>query len=196
MTENIIQYRSRNGYLWVALDPESVNRKDWVIYMINKYGFQNLMNYFPYVNLYINPKDGKLDMVEEKEYDARITNFFYIAYFSSIENSNMFYDKSGYNPYANNYNCDSLSNVFFKEQPKNEPVYEINQKDIVFNKDDVLYEVSNDILPETIKLQPINKWHPNKDANGNYIQNGMYQQNPSGYNPYYTPVYGNSRYPF
>ena len=200
--ENIIQYTDKKGINYVASSPRDMDLEPWFDQMIESYGLFQLAKMFPYITLVLNTETGLLEPCQPVRYNAKVTNGFHL----------MLAKERDENPekYATEFKL-HLEDAFPDHDEPEVRDVEFPGIDKFLLREEDGFGIDNEKLPESVSFKPIKNWHPNRDANGNYMTGSYYNPyGPMGYqsgyqNPYamntpsylpsYLPSY-QSQYPF
>ena len=186
--EPINQYIDSYGNVYVALDIENKpDAKAFVDATIREIGLDRAVLQYAYIPMKLI--DRLLVQTKKVDYDARVTNNFHIM-------------KAKLNDESYKLN---LQNIYTLKEEKDPLVVSLNTSNVIINENEGIGITPNDKRSEEpIMIKQVKNWHPNKDANGNY----MSAQQMSNYANYLnsvtsSPYYGQSylsntgfQYPF
>jgi hypothetical protein len=152
--EDIIQYTDQYGTVYVSLNPDSnPDYKKFIEDTVNSQGIISATIMYPYVPLVMIDR-VLVPTVPKTEYDPKITNYFHIM---KAKNSDELYSLS----LKHIYSTDT------KEEPK---IVSLNAANSIMNPNEGISITPNDQRSEEpIVIPSVKNWHPNKDANGNYL---------------------------
>lgn len=200
--ERLQQYTDLQGRNYVACYPQDVEAEPWFRDMIEQYGLERLTQLFPYQTLVLDPETGFLKTYNPCSYNARLTNGFHLL--AAILRD------SGDQEQMRVFGLKLAEAYPDHDEPEVRDISPPTASVLVATEQDG-YGLKLDNLPETIPIQAVRGWHPNRDVNGNYMAPQQYTASywnpyPGGYsyfdnqpNPYtYLPKYNmrNDQYPF
>jgi hypothetical protein len=203
--ERLQQYTDLQGRNYVACWPQDVEAEPWFQDMLESYGLETLTRLFPYQTLVLDPETGFTRTYNPCSYNAKLTNGFHLL-------AAKLRDAGGDPNQLREYGLKLAEAYPDHDEPEVRDISPPTSSVFVATEQDGYGLKLND-LPETIKLEAIRGWHPNRDANGNYMSPQQYtspywnpypggfnyfaNQNPYSYMPSYLPRYmKNEDYPF
>lgn len=202
LKERVQQYTDHQGRNYVACYPQDVEADHWFHDMIEQYGLERLVQLFPYQTMVLDPETGLLKTYYPCSYNARLTNGFHLLAAISRDSGNQEQMRVVGLKLAEAY-PDHDDQEVRDVSPPTASVLVATEQDG--------YGLKFDDLPETISVQAVRGWHPNRDSYGNYMTPQQFTASywnpyPGGYsyfanqtNPYtYLPRYNtvNTQYPF
>ena len=194
MAKRVWQYKDRTGKIWVASYPVDESSEPWLNEMIDQYGLEKLCEMYPYQIITMDAS-GEFKPAVDCTYNAMVTNWFHIRLAMKKDESE-----------PEEYRL-RLADAY---PDHDEPVV----RDIappaaekIIEKDEDGYRIDYEHMPEEVTIKgPGPGFHPNKDANGNYMANPKVAANQWGswgngyygtwgntYNPW---SYNNTVYPY
>lgn len=177
--EKLQQYTDRQGINYVACYP-SDDLEPWFQEMIERYGLEMLVQMYPYQTLVLDPKTGFLRTYYPCRYNAKITNAFHLQ-LAKLRNSNQVTFKDADQEWYSLRLAEAFPD---HDDPEVRDVSPPTSSSFVATEEDG-YGLNLGNLPESIPLKAVSGWHPNRDANGNYMSAQQYNVGP--YNPYWSP---------
>ena len=175
--EKIVQYKDTYGNIYVSIDPEAnpVHKK-FIDDSLAAKSIDELVIMYPYIPLKLINR--LLIQTVVANYDARVTNYFHILKVSKSEASVNLH----------------LEDIYSKEEKKDNAIVSLNAKDVIINDRDGIGMTPNDERSDKpIEIPQVENWHPNRDANGNYMS-AQQMSNYANYLSYVasSPYYGQS----
>ena len=153
--EKIVQFVDIYGNVFVALDPEvNINHKMFIEKTIKEKGLDMAVIMYPYVPLKLENRILVPVSNENATYDARITNNFHIM-------------KAKMNDVSFELH---LQDIYSNKEEKEPLIVSMNKDNAVINDNEGIGITPNDKRSEDpIMIKQVTNWHPNRDANGNYM---------------------------
>ena len=180
-------YEDRNHVKYIAYKESQFSTEDlnWFYNLQNSMSLDELVKQFPYVVLVYDNDTGSVVEKYPCEYNGALTNNFHIAYAKYL-------DKKAQNEEKDTYSLNIKS--IYNNKPDSQASIGFNEDNIIQNPNEG-FIIDNDKIPDKIEIAPLPKnYHPNKDANGNYMAGPIQQyQQQFVYNP--SSTYIPSAYP-
>lgn len=172
--ERLQQYTDRQGRNYVACFPQDTGLEPWFQDMVEAYGLERLTQAFPYQTLVLDPETGFTRTYCPCSYNAKLTNAFHLL-------AAQLRDAGYTNDPEREYSLRLAEAYPDHDDPEVRDVSPPTTSTFVATEQDG-YGMHLDAMPETIPLQAVRGWHPNKDANGNFMSPQQYAA--SYWNPY------------
>lgn len=196
--ERLQQYTDKQGRNYVACVPQDAGLEPWFQEMVEAYGLERLTQAFPYQTLVLDPETGFTRTFAPCSYNAKLTNAFHLLAAQLRDSGST--DQDG------NYGLRLAEAYPDHDEPEVRDVSPPVPSNFVATEQDG-YRMQLDQLPESVPIETVKGWHPNKDAYGNFMspqQFAMAYWNPypGGYSyfanqPTYLPRYmRDDQFPF
>ena len=169
MAKRVCQYRDYNGNILVAGYPIDDNLEPWFNDMIEQYGLVKLCEMYPY-QIIIKDESGEFKPAVDCTYNALVTNGFHMRL--AMQNDALI-EREGYRLRLADAYPDHDEPVVRDIAPPT--------ADKIIEKEEDGYRIDYEHMPEQVTLKAPEGFHPNKDANGNYMANPKVSSNNWGY---------------